>query len=40
MELLIESGRISQDRLQLLMAEGVEILAMTVASIITARPKR
>ena len=40
MELLIESGRMRQDRLQPLMNEGVELLAMTVASINTARPKK
>ena len=36
-ELLIESGRIKPDRLAELMQEGGEILAITVASIKTAR---
>ncbi len=40
MELLIESGRIKPDRLQSLMREGEEILAMTVASITTARRRK
>jgi four helix bundle protein len=37
MELLIEAGRIKVSRLESLMKEGGEILAMTVASIKTAR---
>jgi four helix bundle protein len=37
MELLTESGRIKPKRLNQLMAEGHEILAITVASIKTAR---
>jgi len=37
MELLIESGRMKPDRLAELMREGGEILAITVASIKTAR---
>jgi four helix bundle protein len=40
MEILIEAGRMSQERLQSLMDEGTEILAMTVASIKTARPRK
>ena len=36
-ELLVDSGRIKQKRLEPLMREGSEILAMTVASIKTAR---
>lgn len=40
MELLIESGRMKQDRLVDLMREGEEILAITVASIKTARRGR
>lgn len=37
MELLVESGRISEKRVASLMSEGGEILAITVASIKTAR---
>ena len=37
MELLIESGRIKEERLSGLMREGGEILAISVASIKTAR---
>jgi four helix bundle protein len=37
MEILIESGRVKSSRLSALMQEGGEILAMTVASIKTAR---
>ena len=37
MELLVESGRMSGKRLAALMREGGEILAITVASIKTAR---
>lgn len=40
MELLIESGRMKQDRLVDLMREGEEILAITVSSIKTARRGR
>lgn len=40
MELLIESGILPQAQLRPLMAEGNEIVAMTVASINTARKKR
>ncbi len=40
MELLIESGRMKADRLNELMSEGGEILAITVASIKTARRGR
>ena len=39
MELLIESGQVKSPRLAGLMKEGVEILAVTVASINTARLK-
>jgi four helix bundle protein len=39
-ELLAESGRMPEKRLAALMREGTEILAMTVASIKTARPRR
>lgn len=39
MELLAESGRMPEKRLASLMREGTEILAMTVASIKTARPR-
>ena len=37
MELLVESGRMEAQRLAELMREGGEILAITVASIKTAR---
>ena len=37
MELLVDSGRMKQARIAELMREGSEILAMTVASIKTAR---
>lgn len=37
MELLVDSGRMKQARINELMREGGEILAMTVASIKTAR---
>ena len=37
MELLVDSGRMNADRLMELMREGREILAITVASIKTAR---
>lgn len=37
MDLLIESGRMKRTRLASLVSEGTEILAMTVASIKTAR---
>lgn len=40
MELLIKSGRMRASRLEPLMREGTEILAMTVASIKTARRSR
>ena len=40
MELLIDSKRMRATRLTSLMKEGGEILAMTVASIRTARPNR
>lgn len=40
MELLVESGRIPSPRLAALMQEGGEILAITVASIKTARRGR
>lgn len=39
MEMLIESGFVSESRLALLRQEGEELLAMTVASINTARKK-
>ena len=37
MELLIDANRVKSKRLDPLMAEGTELLAMTVASIKTAR---
>ena len=40
MELLIESDLVSQKKLQLLIREGEELLAMTVASINTARKRK
>jgi hypothetical protein len=40
MELLVDSGRIKASRLSDLMREGNEILAITVASIKTARRGR
>lgn len=40
MELLIQSGRISAARLDSLLTEGRELLAMTVASIVTSKAKR
>jgi four helix bundle protein len=40
MELLIEDGLVDEERLDDLMAEGEEILAMTVSSIRTARANR
>lgn len=40
MELLVDSGRMKADRLMELMREGGEILAITVASIKTARRGR
>ena len=40
MELLMEAGLIPLKRLQSLMAEGTEILAMTVASIRTAKENK
>lgn len=39
MELLVESQRVKPRRLQLLIGEGTELLAMTVASINTARSR-
>jgi four helix bundle protein len=40
MELLVESNLVSQKKLALLMQEGEELLAMTVASINTARKRK
>jgi four helix bundle protein len=40
MELVIESGLVKASRLTLLMQEGEELLAMTVASINTARARK
>ena len=37
MELLVESERVTPRRLEMLMGEGTELLAMTVASINTAK---
>ena len=39
MELLVDAGRVRTDRLSALMAEGDEIVSITVASIKTARSR-
>ena len=40
MELLVESNLVREQKLELLMREGEELLAMTVASINTARKRK